>query len=262
MKVNVIGNETDKNNIKYIDTTELFKLYRKDRDNKIRDELINRHLYIAEILTKKYLNRGIDYDDIYQVASLGLIYAVERFDITKGYEFNSFATPTIIGEIKKYFRDKSWIMKVPRRIQELSKKITNTKAILSQKLDKMPTVSNIAEYLDCTEEEILEALEANKAYTPHSLDVYYDNDEKDNDFNLLAVLGKNDEALTKIEDIDFINTIIDKLDDKEKQIIKDRYFYEKTQAEIAKNLGVSQMTVSRMEKNIINKFKKELDKNI
>src|SRR5690554_4097883 len=157
--------------LKKINNKELFKMYSEKRDNFIREELIERHLYIAEILSKKYVNRGIDYDDIYQVACVGLIYAVDRYDISKGYEFSSFATPTIIGEIKKYFRDKGWAIRVPRRIQELSKKINVSKMHLSQTLQRSPTVEDIAEYLDCTEEEVLEAMEASKIYTPQSLDI-------------------------------------------------------------------------------------------
>ncbi|WDV45923.1 SigB/SigF/SigG family RNA polymerase sigma factor [Clostridiaceae bacterium M8S5] len=255
-------NNTEKNinisQLKSIKTKKLFELYKENKDNNIRNELINRHLYIAEILTKKYLNKGIEYDDIYQVSSLGLIYAIERFDISKGFEFSSFATPTIIGEIKRYFRDKSWIIKVPRRIQELSKKINNAKVLLTQKLSKVPTVSDIAEYLESSEEQILQAMEANKVYTPYSLDTSHDNDDKNNEFNLFSVLGKKDEELDKIENRDFINIILDKLSDKEKMLIKERYIYEKSQAETAKKLGISQMTVSRMEKNIISKFKREL----
>ena len=117
---------------------ELFKKYAATKNIEIRNELIRRHLYIAEILSKKFLNKGIEYEDIFQVASLGLIYAIERFDVNRGFEFSSFATPTIIGEIKKYFRDKGWSVRVPRRIQELSKKINVAKNTLQQTLQKHP----------------------------------------------------------------------------------------------------------------------------
>lgn len=243
-----------------INSRELFKLYYETNDKDIRDELINRHLYIAEILSKKYANRGIDFDDIYQVACLGLIYAIERYDITKGYEFSSFATPTIIGEIKKYFRDKGWSIRVPRRIQELSKKINNSKLLLSQKLQRTPTVQDIAEYLNSTEEEVLEAMEASKVYTPNSLDASLDSDSDDKDVSLSALIGKEDGQLLKLENRDFLLKIIDKLNDIEKKIIKDRYFNRKTQITIAKEIGMSQMTVSRLEKKIIEKFRKELKK--
>lgn len=247
------------NKYKNIDNKTLFSMYKKNKDSSIRNELIERHLYIAEILSKKYANKGIEYEDIYQVACLALIYAIDRYDVDKGYEFSSFATPTIIGEIKKYFRDKGWVVKVPRRIQELSKKISNAKVILTQKLQKTPTVKDIAEYLMCSEEEILEAMEVSKVYMPHSLDLTYDSDD-DKDMTLGDLIGEDDKYYNKIEDIDFLQKVLDKLNDLEKRILKGRYFDNKTQSHIAKELGVSQMTVSRLEKKIIEKFRKELEK--
>ena len=106
-----------------MDNKELFNIYSQDKSNKeVRDILIERNLYLVNILAKKYINKGVEFEDLYQVGSLALIYAIERYDMSKGYEFSSFATPTIIGEIKKYFRDKVWTMRVPRRVQELSKR--------------------------------------------------------------------------------------------------------------------------------------------
>ena len=131
-----------------MDTKELFKIYSKDKENiELRNILIERHLYLVNLLAKKYINKGVEFEDIYQVASLALIYAINRYDIEKGYEFSSFATPTIIGEIKKYFRDKVWTLRVPRRIQELSKKISEAKVFLEQKNKKHPKVKDISNYL-------------------------------------------------------------------------------------------------------------------
>lgn len=248
--------------IKDVDTKVLFKKFDKTRDPIIREELIERHLYIAEILSKKYANRGIDYDDIYQVACVGLIYAIDRFDVTKGFEFSSFATPTIIGEIKKYFRDKGWTIRVPRRIQELSKKINNAKLTLSQTLQKSPTVKDIAEYLNATEEEILETMEASKVYTPQSLDLTFDSNSDDKDVNLKDLIGEDDISFDKIEDNDFLVRAIKELDEMEKKILVDRYFNLKTQVAIAEELDISQMTVSRVEKRIIEMFRKEMKKSI
>ena len=238
----------------------LFKQYKENKDQKLRDELIERHLYIAEILAKKYSNRGIDYDDIYQVACIGLIYAIDRYDIDKGYEFSSFATPTIIGEIKKYFRDKGWTIRVPRRIQELSKKINNSKIYLSQTLQRSPTVEDIAEYLNCTEEEVLEAMEASKVYTPQSLDVTFDSDNDDKDINLAELIGEEDRYFTKVENNDFLNKTLKILNEIERRILIDRYFNKKTQVSIAEDLDISQMTVSRIEKRVIEKLRKEAQK--
>ncbi len=239
---------------------ELFREYSSDRQLMIRNELINRHLYIAEILSKKFVNKGIEYEDIYQVASLGLIYAIERFDIDKGFEFSSFATPTIIGEIKKYFRDKGWSIRVPRRMQELSKKINGAKTTLQQKLQRTPQIKDIAEFLECTEEEVIEAMEASQVYTPKSLDVTYDNDGEDKDVQLMDLIGENDKRFDLIENKDFLQKAMEKLNEIEKKVMKDRFFNEKTQMQVADELQVSQMTVSRMEKKIIEKFRKELDR--
>jgi len=262
MKINKKFENTSLEDIKKVDTKTLFKKFKETKDRKIREELIERHLYIAEILSKKYANRGIDYDDIYQVASIGLIYAIDRYDIDKGFEFSSFATPTIIGEIKKYFRDKGWTIRVPRRIQELSKKINNAKMILSQELQRTPTVKDIAEYLNSTEEEILEAMEGSKVYTPQSLDITYDSNGDDKDVNLADIIGEEDIYFNKIENNDFLQRGIEKLNEMERKILIDRYFNNKTQVSIANELNISQMTVSRVEKKIIEKFRKEMKKTL
>ena len=201
---------------KYKDITdkELFLIYSENKDIELRNELVKRHLYIAEILSKKFLNKGIEYEDIYQVASLGLIFAIERFDVSKGFEFSSFATPTIIGEIKKYFRDKGWSIRVPRRIQELSKKVNTAKSYLQQELHRVPKI-----------------------------------EDDDKSFNM-------------IENKDFIENALSKLNEIETKIIKDRFFKNKTQMHVANDLGVSQMTVSRMEKKILAKLKKDYEKSL
>jgi RNA polymerase sigma-B factor len=262
MKVNKYYEKVDLKGINQIDTKTLFKQLKETKDLKIREVLIERHLYIAEILSKKYANRGIDYDDIYQVACIGLIYAIDRYDVDKGFEFSSFATPTIIGEIKKYFRDKGWTIRVPRRIQELSKKVNNAKVSLSQKLQRSPTVEDIAVYLNSTEEEILEAMEASKVYTPQSLDLTYDSNNDDKDINLADLIGEEDIYFNKIENNDFLLRAMEKLNDMEKKILVDRYFNKKTQVSIAEDLGISQMTVSRVEKRVIEKFRKEMKKTL
>jgi len=239
---------------------ELFVMYSENKDIDIRNELINRNIYIVEILSKKFLNKGIEYEDIYQVASLGLIYAIERFDVTKGFEFSSFATPTIIGEIKKYFRDKGWSIRVPRRIQELSKKVNMASVHLQQQLHRVPKVEDIAEYLGCTQEDVLEAIDASYVYKPKSLDLSYDNDGDDKDIQLMDLVGSEDKSFAAIENKDFLERAMSKLNEVELKIIQDRFFNNKTQMTIATELGVSQMTVSRIEKKVLSKLKKEYEK--
>lgn len=239
--------------------TRLFVEYKKTKDKKIRDRLIEENLYIAEILAKKYTNKGIDYDDIFQVASIGLIYAVERFDPDRGFQFSSFATPTIIGEIKRHFRDKGWTIRVPRRIQELSKRINNAKVELAQILQKSPTVADIASHLEVSQEEVLEAMEASKVYSPQSLDLTYDGGE-DSDISLSDLIGQEEEYYTKIDNNDFLEKAMATLSETEKKILIDRYFNKRTQSSIAKELNISQMTVSRLEKKILEKMKNEIER--
>lgn len=236
----------------------LFREYKKTGDKKIRDEIFADNMYLAEILAKKYANRGIEYDDIFQVAAIGLVYAIERFDVEKGFAFSSFATPTIIGEIKRHFRDKGWTIRVPRRIQELSKKINNARIELAQELQRTPTVKDIAEYLDATEEEVLESMEASKVYAPQSLDLTYDSGGEDTDMSLSDIIGVEEEDYEKIENEDFLEKAMINLTDAERKLIEDRYLNKKTQSKIAKEMNISQMTVSRMEKKILEKMKKEI----
>lgn len=259
------GKDPSAEHPKFLDKSEkeLFLLFDENKqDLELRNELIRRNLYIAEILAKKYINRGIEYEDIYQVASLGLILAIERYDVSRGFEFSSFATPTIIGEIKKYFRDKGWSIRVPRKIQELSKKVNQAKIHLENTKGTIPEIKDIADYLKVSEEEIMEVMEASQVYRLKSLDVTYENGGEDKEVSLLDVLGEEDKRFIDIENKDFFENILSKLDDMERTIITERFFKQKTQMSIAKELDISQMTVSRMEKKILSKIKKEYERSI
>ena len=244
-----------------METKELFKIYSKEKSREIRDILIERHLYLVNILSKKYINKGVEFDDIYQVASLALIYAIERYDIEKGFEFSSFATPTIVGEIKKYFRDKVWTLRVPRRVQELSKKVSEAKVILEQQNKRHPKVKEIADYIGCTEEEVLESLEAFYGYQPVSLDATTNSDSEEN-ISLMDKIADKEESFSDIEYKDFLEKFIETLNELEIKIFKGRFYLEKTQSALAKELNISQMTISRLERKIIEKLKKEYEKNI
>lgn len=237
---------------------EMFQEYSKTKDEDLRAQLIEEHLYLAEILSKKYSGKGIEYEDIFQVASMALIYAVDRYDIGKGYEFSSFATPTIIGEIKKYFRDKGWTIRVPRRIQELSKKITIARTDLTKLNQETPIVADIANYLGVTEEEVLESMEASKVYLPQSLDVSYTNDGE-NETNLADFIGKDERYYDQIETNDFIEKSMKVLNEIERTVLVDRYFNKKTQREVGEKLEISQMTVSRIEKKALKRLKREME---
>ncbi|WP_312700335.1 SigB/SigF/SigG family RNA polymerase sigma factor [Sedimentibacter sp.] len=247
-------------NTKTIKNQDLFLLYHETRDIEVRNQIFEKYKYMAEIISRKYNNKGIEHDDIFQIACMGLIYAIERFDITKGFEFTSFATPTILGEIKKYFRDKGWSIKVPRKIQEISKKVNDYSNILSIELNRAPTIKEIAEYIDSTEEEVLEAFEAGKMFNSQSLDEKFDSSSDDSDLTLMDVMGQDDKHFAIIENEDFIKKSMEKLNELEKEIIVKRFYLNKTQSEIAKELNISQMTVSRIEKKSLEKLRMELNK--
>ena len=246
--------------LKDYSTKELFELYNHNRDREIRNEIINRNLYIAELLSKKYVGKGIEYDDIYQVASLALIYAVERFDISRGYEFSSFATPTIVGEIKRHFRDKGWAIKVPRKTQELSLKINEARERLQAEMGAVPKIADIASYLNASEEDIMEAMEASQLFSIRSLDLIKENNENDSEMSFSDILGDEDRNFIDVENKDFVKKFLDNLNDVEKRIIIGRFFENKTQVVIARELDLSQMTISRIEKKVILKLKEEYQK--
>lgn len=236
---------------------ELQKIKREIKQ--VRDYLIEENLYIAEIFAKKYSNRGIEYDDLYQIASLGLILAIDRFNTDRGFEFSSYATPTITGEIKRYFRDKGWVIRVPRRIQEFSKRINIAKNTLTQRLQRNPSIDEIAKYLEVSSEEVIEVMDAAQVYSPQSIDKNLDNSSEDREFSFSDILGEEDKNYTHIENMDFIKEAMKDFTEIERQIVVYRYFDRITQVAIAEKLGISQMTVSRIEKKVLKKFRKAMD---
>jgi len=239
------------------DTKMLFEKYKTDRSVATRNQIVNKYLYLADIITKKFLNRGIDYDDIYQVACLALIKAVERFSLDKGVKFVSFATPTIIGEIKRFFRDKGSVIRIPRRIYEVYQKVNHAREYLAQELGRSPRVDEIAAYLNISEESVLEIIESWNAYNMQSFDQNVYNDD---DLELHETIGEEDNTFERIENRDFIEKTLHKFNEVEKEFIKLRYFNNRTQREIADKLGVSQMYVSRLERKVLEKFRIMLKK--
>lgn len=235
----------------------LFSRYKANPIVENRNEIVKKYMYLAEIISKKFLNRGLEYEDLYQVACLALIKAVERFSPDKGVKFVSFATPTIIGEIKRYFRDKASVIRIPRRIYEVYQKVNHAKDHLSQTLQRVPRVDEIANYLEISEEAVLEIIESWNAYNMQSFD---QNVYTDDDLELHETIGTEDTTFDRIENRDFLEKSLSKFNDVEKKFIIMRYFNNKTQKEIADRLGVSQMYVSRMERKVIDRFKAILAK--
>ena len=240
-------------------TEELFREYRDKKSPEIRNKIVEKHLFLAEILARKYLGRGVEYEDLYQVASYALVLSVDRFDPEKGVLFTSFATPTIIGEIKKYFRDTTWSLKVPRRLKEISIRILESKAVLQEQLHHVPTVQELAEHIGVTDEDILEALESSRAYTAFSLEQEMDEQSDGESFQLEKFLGDDEEGYDRFETSGIFEKVMAELSPVEKDVMRKRFLQEISQREVGDALGLSQMTVSRIERAMKDKFRKEYD---
>ena len=242
-------------------TSDLFKEYAKNPTIELRNQLVEENLYMVDILIRKYLGKGVDYDDLYQVGALALVSAVERFDPEKGFEFKSFATPTILGEIKKYFRDKQWSLKVPRRMKEISSKVQEVRDQLTTSLGRAPTLEEISENTGFSHEQIMQAMESAKAYGTFSLDSAGNSLGDDGEENILEkYVGFEEIGYERIEINEIITTVLEKLSDTYRYVFRERFLFNKSQSEIAQALGVSQMTVSRAEKAIVERFKKEMNR--
>ena len=207
----------------------------------IRAELIERHLPLVVFMARKFADRGEPLDDLIQVGTIGLIKAIDRFEIARGFEFSTFATPTIVGEIKRHFRDKTWAIRVPRRLQELGAAVSKANTELTQKLDRSPTTKEIAKHLGVSVDDVAEALEANSAYSTISLDTASADAPTIGDS-----VGSLDDALEGVEYRESLKPLLEKLDDREKRILQLRFFDNLSQSQIATDLGISQMHVSRI----------------
>ncbi|MGW4027994.1 RNA polymerase sigma factor SigF [Streptomyces sp. NPDC004838] len=209
----------------------------------LRNQLVRMHLPLVEHLARRFRNRGEPLDDLTQVATIGLIKSVDRFDPERGVEFSTYATPTVVGEIKRHFRDKGWAVRVPRRLQELRLALTTATAELSQQHGRSPTVHELAERLGISEEEVLEGLESANAYSTLSLDVPDTDDESP---AVADTLGAEDEALEGVEYRESLKPLLEDLPPREKRILLLRFFGNMTQSQIAQEVGISQMHVSRL----------------
>ena len=219
----------------------------------LRAALIERHLPLVTFMARKFADRGEPLDDLIQVGTIGLIKAIDRFEISKGFEFSTFATPTIVGEIKRHFRDKTWAVRVPRRLQELGASVTKATTELTQKLDRSPTPKEIAKHLGITVDDVAEALESNAAYSTVSLDV-----TSDTSTSIGETFGALDEALEGVEYRESLKPLLSQLDDREKRILQMRFFDNLSQSQIATELGISQMHVSRILNKVLTHLREGL----
>ena len=222
-----------------------------------RDLLVRLHLPLVEHCARRFRNRGEPFEDLVQVGTIGLIKSVDRFDSDRGVEFSTYATPTIIGEIKRYFRDKGWAIRVPRRLQELRMQIATATGDLSQSLGRSPTARELAERIGCSVEEIVEGIESSNAYSTLSLDATDDSD--DGAASMLDALGVDDENLAQVEVRESLKPLLDRLAPREKKILLLRFFKNMTQSQIADEIGVSQMHVSRLLNRTLEQLRDSLD---
>ena len=222
---------------------EKFVAFADSRSEKLRAELIEAHLGLAEYLARRFNNRGEPLDDLIQVASMGLVKAVDRFEPERGLEFSTYATHTIVGELKRHFRDKGWAVRVPRRMQELHLRLSGLVSTLNQDLGRSPTVAEIAQAAGVSEEEVLEALEAGQAYRFASIDAPMPGEDSG---TLASSLGEDDPSMQDVEHRVALSPLIAKLPERQQKILHLRFFEGLTQSEIASQLGISQMHVSRL----------------
>lgn len=237
------------------DAESLFAKYAKDRDAKVRDRLVTMHQNLVRYLAGKFMNRGEPIEDLVQVGTIGLINAVDRYDPERGTKFSTYATPTIVGEIRRHFRDKAWSLKVPRRLQELNLAANKTVESLTQKLGRVPTIQEIATAVGASEEETLEAIELGNAYDTVSLDSKLAHEDESAPLSLAEFVGATDESLDNLEKYGDLNQAMDCLEQRERSIIYLRFFKDMSQTEVAKRLNISQMHVSRLQQKALKRLK-------
>lgn len=233
----------------------LFRVHAKNKSAGVREQLILAHTRLVINLAKRFANRGEPLKDLIQVGNVGLIQAIDRFDTTRGVEFVTYATPTILGEIKRYFRDKGWTLKVPRRLQELNQQATKAIDALTQEFSRSPTIHELASHLELSEEEVLEALELGQAYNPLSLDAELNVESDDSAAKLLDLAGGVDKEIEGLTAKEALTDALMQLPQAERAIVVLRFFKNYTQMEVAKKLRVSQMQISRLQQRALRKLR-------
>ncbi len=222
---------------------DLLEAYRLNRDRVARDHLVEELMPLVRSLARRYAGRGEPLEDLVQVGAIGLIKAIDRFDLERGVELSTYAVPTILGEIRRHFRDRSWGVHVPRRMKELSLRVSRVVDDLSSELGRSPTVAEIATAAEVEEEDVIEALETARAHTPTSLSIPVD---ASGELTLIDLLGEDEVGYEALELGSVVRTGLDELDERERRIVVLRFLHGLTQSEIAAELGISQMHVSRL----------------
>lgn len=239
-------------------TRELFRRYKEDGDMEAREQLVMSHLNLVRFLANKFKNRGEPLDDLVQVGYLGLLKAIDRFDPDRGLEFTTYATPTILGEIKRHFRDKGWSVRIPRRLQELSAKVNQATDTLTIQFQRSPTIQEIADYLDASVDEVLEAMESSSAYSSVPLEST-GSSENDDAPSVIDRYGSEDNELAFTDDRLVIEEALKGFSPREREVIELRFLKGMTQIEIAEQLGISQVQVSRLLRRTLKKIQDKID---
>ena len=221
----------------------LLEAYRRGGDAGARDRLIEEMLPLVRALAARYAGRGEAVEDLVQVGCIGLIKAIDRFDIDRGVELSTYAVPTIVGEIRRHFRDKAWALHVPRRLKELNQRLSSLLDDLTSELGRSPTIAELAQAAGAEEEDVLEALESSHAYTTRSLSTPLDDE---GDSTLIDTLAQEESGYNLVEEGAFLEVGLDALENRERQIVELRFFGGLTQSQIAAEVGISQMHVSRL----------------
>lgn len=242
---------------------ELFRKYRETRDPKVRQELVDGNTNLVHFLARKFQNRGEPLEDIVQVGFMGLLMAIDRFEPERGLEFSTFATPTILGEIRRYFRDKSWTIRIPRRLQEVGQRSRRLSEEMQAELGRVPSVQELAERMGVSEEDLLEAYEAAPAHNTVPLDSPAGPDRSgDEGLALGERLGAPDQNLDRVELQRLLDSAMAHLNPRERQIMYLRFVEELPQTEVAKRLGISQMHVSRLQRAAVEHLRKQIPEDV
>ena len=230
--------------------------YARTRDLEVRDQLVRLHERMVRYLAGRFgSGAGTSPEDLVQVGYIGLLAAIDRFDPDKGVSFVTFAVPTILGEIKRYFRDQTWGLKAPRRLRELGLSLRKLREQLEQRLGRPPSVAEMAEAAGVTEERLLQAMDLDRVYQPASLDAHLADESSDDRSSFWDAIGRHDPGLNAIEEREMLRRALDRLDQRQRSIIYFRFFEDASQAEVARRLGISQMHVSRLERQALQRLK-------
>lgn len=236
----------------------LLRRWRLEGDQRARQQLITMYLPLVRSLARRYAARGEHFDDLVQVGAIGLIKAIDRFDVERGVELTTYATPNIVGEIKRYFRDKGWSVRVPRGLQELNIRVNKLIDELVPKLQRSPTINEIAEAAGVEPADVLEALETSQAYNSVSLQSSLGGEQNEEDAMLIDYLGQDERNYDVMEDRTVLAPGFAKLDQRERTILYLRFFEGLTQSQIAARVGISQMHVSRLIRRSLEKLREEI----